>query len=943
MSRRRVGWVVAGVMAVLAVGALTGLDRAQALAPRDVVFDPSDVALPNLEELTFDEVSQQILDYLDTEADPVRLNVPKFLDLGVLTVDEAAIEIASVTETITIEGAMELAGESVDVAFTLDWDEGAGVIPDDRPVITVAVDYSVGIGVTVELTIGEAIDLINDFAGTSFDATDQSPDTGLTEAGFTFEYDTEDQSAALDLQGGFRIDLDPDDLVVELLLSMTDPAGAGEASLLTGLRLTDDDPFDDTISLRQVLRGSPGLAAFAGQIDLPEVTMSMVSPPGAVVKKTCTPADGADCVSLRARPLAFFGALAGDLPDDFAPGNTLTLAAALRLDSLGPEVAQAFGLGSGQSVLLTGALGFDVTDLTEADLNLVDVSLTAALPDLSPGDQALLPDWMELSEATLRIEYDDDNQMVVLGAEAVAGISVPSQGIDLAVDVDAEISLEEDLATIAIDAAPNAGNVGWDDVFGLDWLDLTSVGIEVRIIAPEGEPVDVSGAITSSFELGGEPFSVRVEVELTPELAAAITVSFDGTISVYDVLDAVGIDTADLPSDLDLTLGPVSVTARISDGPLQLSVGAEGALPLFGDGVAQFLFSLRGDDVIFGVRSSTATLESIIGDNPFGDIEIPTIALVGNSVDFEENSFNLSPEEDEFWRAFHGCPGDPRPDDCQPYTVDVDAGLHVLASFPLPNGPLRDLLPLLWIDPDGGLLLDASAPYPAPGGSMDLSQLRIRAALPPIVPPPDFTPYPDWFERAQLAFEVSPTGFEIVGELGIRLRDSDVPAADSATQPAACIRSWVETVPGSGNFGCYDLLDFEISAGIDLSGPPKLVLAGALLTEPGVGWPEPFGLEFLRIDAARIQLGLAPSPTGGITVDLGFLAAGALFDKDFSGSIAMALTVQPAPPPVFVTLIPTFNGVRFVVAGRHRARRLRRAVRLRGGDGDGARPARHRT
>ena len=916
-SAHRVMWGCGGVMALCLVGALSLHNAASAIAPRDVILDPSDLSLPDLEALTFDAVVADITEYLDTEADPVRLKIPKFIDLGVLTVDEAEIEFATVTETITIAGPMTLNGADVEVELEFDWDESTGgLVPDDRPVITVAVDYAPGIGNAVEVTIGDAIDLINDFAGTSFDSAGQSPDTGLIQAGFTFTYDTDDRSAALDLEGEFRLDEDPDDLIVGVLLSMTDPAGAGAASLLTGVRLSDAEIFDDEITLLQGFRGVPGLAAFAGEIELPEVTMSMVSPAGAIVKKTCGPADPADCIELRARPLAWFGSLAADLPDDFAPDNTLTLAAALRLDSLGPGTAETFGYGPGESVLLTGALGFDVTDLTEATLNLIDVSLEARLPTLSAAAQGALPDWLELSDGVLRVEYDDDNEIVVLGAEASSRVHVPSQGIDVSVDVEAQISIEADVASIAIDAAPAAGNAGWNDVFGLDWLDLTSVGVEVRIIAPEGGDVDVTGAITSSFDIAGEPFSVRLEVELTPTVAATVTVSYDGSISVYDVLDTVGIDTSALPSDLDVSVGPVSVTARIDDGPLQLSVGAEGTFALLGNGSAEMLFALRGDDVVFGVRSETATLSSFISDNPFDiDVEIPMIALVGTSVDFEENSFNLSHEEDEFWRAFHGCPGDPRPANCAGYTVEVDAGLHVMASFPLPDGPLRNLLPLLWIDPTSSLLLDASAPFPAAGGPMDLSQLRIRAVLPAIVPPVPNSPdavdaYPDWFERARLAFEVSPEGFEIVGELRIRLRDGEVDESTSASKPSSCIRSWLETVPGAGRYACYDRLDFEIGAGIQLTTPPKLTLSGALLTQPGVGWPEPFGLDFLRIDAARIQLGLAPTLTGGLSVDLGFLAAGALFDKDFSGSIAMGLVVQPSPPPVFVTVVPTFNGIR---------------------------------
>ena len=524
---RRAWWVVpAGAIALMAFSLGGSSAPADAIPLSDVIFDPNDIALPDAEDLTFDAVVDEIQD----QVGDIHLRVPKFVDLGVLVVDDAAVVIASDSKTVSISGPVVLAEETVEMTFAMDWDDDS-LPPDDHPTITVSADYSVDLGVSVELSIGDAIGIINDLTGFEFDATGQSPDTGLTEAGFTFVYDSDTAAASLDLQGGFRIDLDPDDLVVEVLLSMTDPAGTGvgkEPSLFTGLRLSDDDLFDHTITLEQAFRGVPGIAAFAGRIELPEVTMSMVTPETAVVKKTC----GSDpaCTPLRERQIAFFGSLASKLPGDFAPGNTLSLAAALRLDSLGPEARQAFGYAAGESLLLTGQLGFDVTDLTDAELNLVDVTLLADLPDLDPGDQALLPDWIRLSDAHLKIEYDDDNEILTAEVAATAAVQVPSQGIDLAVDIEAQLTLDADMISIAIDAEPSAANGGWDNVFGLDWLDVTSVGFEVRIIAVEGAEIDVSGAITSSFDIGGKPFSVRVELELSPELAAKVTVAFEGQI-----------------------------------------------------------------------------------------------------------------------------------------------------------------------------------------------------------------------------------------------------------------------------------------------------------------------------------------------------------------------------------------------------------------------------
>jgi hypothetical protein len=913
-GRRLIGWgITIGVAALFGLLLGPSPDASADTSIRDVLLDPSDATLPDLEDLTFDGVVSEITAYLN-DAGPVKLRIPKLGNVGPLLIDEGAITITSATETIEIEGPVTIEDLTFDLTLTLDWEESEVVIPDSKPTVTFAIDWSAGIGIGVDLTVGEMIELVNDLAGTSFDASGQSPASGLIEAGLTFAYDTADGAASIDAEGQFSIDAAPDNLVVGLLLSMSDPAGTGpgkEPTLLTGLRLTDDDLFsDDPISLRQVFRGNEAIA-FAADLELPEVTLSMVQPAGANVKKTCAPAD-TTCVPMTPRTIAWFGSLANDLPGDFAPGNTLTMVAGLRLDSLGAEVRQAFGYPAGTSVLLTGAVGFDVTHLVTGDFTLNDVSLQADLPALAPGDQALLPDWLRLSDGTLKIEYDHTNTMLTFTAEATAAVNIPSQGVSLSIGVEAQITIEESVATIAILVDPSPGNVGWPNVFGLEWLDLTSVGMEVRVIAPEGGPVDVSGALTSSFVIGGQPFSVRLEVELTPTVGTEITVSYDGQISIFDVLDAVGMDSSDLPSNLDATLGPVSVTAHVEPGkPLQLSVGATGGFPLLGPGSAQYLFSLRGSEIVFGVRSTEATLSSIIPDNPFQIADAPTVALVGISAaaGFEDNSFNLSPEEDDFFRGLNGC--DPRPATCTAYEVDLDNGIHVLASFQLPEAldGLRDLLPLLWIDPSSGLLLDASAPYPG-SGSIDLSSLSVRAVLPAIKPPIN-PEYPDWFERARLAFEASPEGFEIVGELRIRLRDESVPPTQSATN-AACHRSWLETIPGlSGQYACYDRLDFEIGAGVSFAVPPKLTLSGALLTQPGVGWPEPFGIEFLRVDAARIQLGIAPSLSGGVTVDLGLLAAGALFDKDFSGSIAMAMTVQPIPAPPGFSVVPTFNGIRF--------------------------------
>ncbi len=906
----------AGALALAGAGAFDG-SSAAAVSVDQLIINPDDLTLPNLETLTFDAVAAEVTEQIES-AGPVRLNIPGLGGIGPVTVDDGTVTIEPGPETITIEGPFMIDGKPATLSLSLDWDEDPGdLIPgiDERPVITFTFDLVGSIGNTPTITIAEAVSVINDLSGATFDATSMSPTSGLINAGLTFVYDTADGTSALDLVGGFRLVQPPDDLVVDLLLAMTDRAGNGpgnEPVLITGIKLTSGELFDDAINLRQVFRGTDLLAS-AAELELPETTMAMVQPDGADVRKTCPAADS-DCIPWSERVVNFFGATATELPDDQALGNTLTLAANVRLDSFGDDVRQAFGYEAGATTLLVGEVGFDLTSLADGTFDLQDVSLTINLPDLAPGEQALLPDWLRVSDASLTVEYDDALPGIVITAEAQARVSVPSQSIDLAVDLAGQITIDETAATIALRAEPAPGS-GWDNVFGLTWLDLNSIGVEATIIAPEGGPVDLSGAVTSSFDIAGETFSVRIALELTPELAATITVSYDDQISVYDVLDVVGVDTSALPANLNATLGPVSITARIDDGPPKVTVGATGALPFFGPGSAQWLFSVVGDDVVFGVRSGNASLESVIGSDPFQIGGTPTIALVGNNSDFETNAFNLSPEEDEFWRELFGCGGDPRPPTCG-YSIDLDAGIHVITSFQLPNAlsGLRDVLPMLWIDPTSGLLLDAKAPFPAAGQNISLSDLSIRAVLPAIVPPvpegPDaINAYPDWFERARLAFQLSPAGFEIVGELAMRLRDQEVEEAQTPTN-AACTRSWRQVFPGSDAYACYDLLDFEISAGIEFTVPPKLTLGGALLTEPGVGWQQPFGIEFLRVDAARLQLGLAIQPTGAISVDMGLLAAGALFDKDFSGSIAFGLTIQSIPAPPFVTVVPTFGGLR---------------------------------
>ena len=723
-------------------------------------------------------------------------------------------------------------------------------------------------------------------------------------------------------------------IVLGGLLSATAPA-VGDPYLVVGFRADSTLPGATTIELGGLLQ-IPGGSTLAAELTLPELALGSAFPVGVDVRPACPPADPG-CIPLRPLALEFFddptdpddGAFTDPVAGDaISFGTTLQLGAVVELDSFGDDVQQVFGYDDGARAILLGELGVTVADLAAGSFSLDSVQLDMQLPVLDGSAATLLPQWLAIDDAAIDISYDAG--ALQIGATASVTVDVPddsqpSGAFEAQFDVSASMSRSA-VGDLSVDVGGVSTNE-WAKPYGIEWLTLTGVGASLHIDVPAGAtPATVVAELTASFAVpvgaSTQEFTVTLTGTTSP-LALQITMSLDTTITLTDVLDAIGVPVDDLPTNFtnSVSVGPASITVRITDGAggldLQVTFGATGSIPITAnldlDGELFFGFETgAGADpaVTFGVRTSSLSLTDLIGSDPLGLGDLPSLGLVGRiggpSTDgMVLDAPMLTPEARSFFAAF-GCTDDPSCD----FRLDLEPGLHILAALAVPDG-LTDITSLFWMNPDSPSLLDLSIPFPGAGEGFDLTDFELALSLPEIVPPDEI----DFISRGRLSVEVSPADLSLalVGEMDIRFRDDSVTPAATLTKPADCIRSWLPTVRSQSGptdeRACFQELTLGVLVEISLDGPPQLAFEGSLTT-PSYGWPSPFGLDFLSFTEARLRVDVTFN-VNGPSFGFGVLAAGSVFDKDFSGSLAVGFSIVPAPPPTGFAIVPEFRGIRF--------------------------------
>lgn len=304
------------------------------------------------------------------------------------------------------------------------------------------------------------------------------------------------------------------------------------------------------------------------------------------------------------------------------------------------------------------------------------MALRAEIPE-SGGLNSLLPEWFETGGWTLRFNYDDD--------PLVGGITVSAE-TDVRLDPDGDgvhdLVFDPVLATFTrtVDGTINMGlaataSTAWNEPFGLEWLDLTALELGGSILIPDGGDPIIDAALTSTFELCGDPCgdptvgNVEFRLAVIDEAQVQFRISFgddDSSVPIGHLLGPItaefgaGVELVDAIDDLVLDELVLAITVD-TGGSVVFEATSTANLGFLGD-ITAYLYVEAGADkprFFFGARpSSGVSLGQLLAPpNPdpnapappapsplLETIELPTFGVIVTPLgDFEVDDDALYP------------------------------------------------------------------------------------------------------------------------------------------------------------------------------------------------------------------------------------------------------------------------------------------------------------
>lgn len=548
---------------------------------------------------------------------------------------------------------------------------------------------------------------------------------------------------------------------------------------------------------------------------------------------------------------------------DLLPG--LNLDGTLPLSPLGPDLLKALGIENPDlGVHLSGSLGTNFGALAAGDLsNVIGWHLSAKLPSR---EMANLPDWLSVAGGggrSLDISMDPDLAVSVtdvLAAELDGKTRLFRFGADLAVqDTTASATLRGQLVE------------PWKDPYGLTWLDLTDVEIELSTDT-EG---NAGATLFGGFDVGSKHLSATIEILTTDAGEAA---RFTGTVDelglndVFEFARKMGLQTPDLSGEDPFTLHDVAVSFESSDA----NTFAVSATATVFDAEGDFLVSIAKRDnanpeLLLGVRIpefALADLAPPLGNTMVGDLTMPDVAFTivqelggggsggggttaGGEETTEENggtssqpktisfpSVNLSPAAIQFFRPVYGRRsggggsggeaggGGSSGGAGEDFTLVMSPGLNLGGRLPLaPLGP--QLLKVLGFSGDSPeVLLEGSLGVEigllSGNGLAELKSWRLHAEL----PSRDRENLPDWLEldpNTQRTFDIG------MDPDGVEVSITDVMKANLDGKRRTFVFS-------------RSLATQDSSAAMTMRG------------EMQGGWKHPYGIKWMNLDQVAIEL-----------------------------------------------------------------------------------------
>lgn len=512
-------------------------------------------------------------------------------------------------------------------------------------------------------------------------------------------------------------------------------------------------------------------------------------------------------------------------------GAQLVIEGSMGVNNLLPGI----GANAGLQVDLAGSFDVDIEALLggeqaePSEPGAVSLTGTVAASNLS------IPAIPGLTATTFTVKLD-------LAGEGVDDTA----SADFAIAVEGEVTLDND----AISAGPvtfdvafrrdGAGTVlegglkdgsSWTDPFGVAGVEVSS--LRLKMDSPVGGPTTFT--ITGDAVIGG--IGVQASITANSELAVDFAIDAMTVDKVVSLFGALGFNVGSLTSINDeignIVIGPTTLHFETEAGEL---TGAVSTGIGFRGKTATFLLAggtSPSAGVLAAVQLPSFTIRDLWPSAPaaVASVALPDGGLVISSHAIAKATFEPGGIEDDFLSEMY-CGAATAPAAC---AYDVPSGITIAAQMTLDPG-IREALGMLGPLSNSPIRVEGTLPVFGPG------DMSLKLTLPKIVPTPG-SASAEWLKEARLSIEMKVT----TGNLSVKLKG----AMDTQ-------------LPDETEVSKFDYVTFSVDAEISLGTKGIGITIGAEIGS----WPTPFGINWIDLNAFRLEVVIKVAPQPGIQVGL---------------------------------------------------------------------------
>lgn len=532
------------------------------------------------------------------------------------------------------------------------------------------------------------------------------------------------------------------------------------------------------------------------------------------------------------------------------------------------ELGDPSATTSGIRLRGTLAASFGVLDGSGSGVGL---NIAVDIPVTTP---ASYPSWVTLTSPwTVHLAADSNGNFA---AGFSGGMTVSPDGTNpTTVTGSATVAVVSGATSLTLDASLGAVN----DLFGQTWLDLNGAHLQATITK-----TGFDGAVDASLTLGTVTSDVSLKLAVN---SGAVQASLDllatGPVSSKSILATIGAPAGIDPGLVDVSLNQLAFHVAV-DKPkaaaanVTVSFFADASLTINnGTFNAAMLFRMEKaatTDLLVSARITSPTLKQLDPSIPF-DWKLPDIALVASNVPRTVAYADLDQPTQLYFKPVlcdaAGTCGD----------LELKQGLVIEAQIELP-ADLKAQLDNLGIGVDGPISLTGT--LPVLGGT----ELSLKVGLPPVLGGPS-----DLVKSGQVSFRIATDTVTRQVEASI---DGDM--VFRITRSGPCDGTEDGTWPGTTK--CFDELNLTVSASLTTSPTTgvEIDLSGTISQ-----WDHAFGVNWLKIDTLRIQLGLKAGGGSPVAITVGMLGKFVIGNATEASDLTLAFKLEITPTPPWINLV----------------------------------------